>query len=418
MRYEFSDHMFKPKMNHYVHVILSFFLCIILVLSGCLNQELKEEETMIPSLQAQDLFTIQDQTLSWFNQHLNKSTGLLDNLLESLTLSDDILTIQVLLDYASENEIFASLLNQSFDTVIDHYLLQQNTSSLISQAQLLILLSSNPSYQNNQGLQDQLAISILSHQHQNNTFNTTPFLSRDAALALNALILYATETTNATIKTRVNDTIVSYYQIINEFLEHVDSSWINQQGYQLHSFITPFSTALFFNNSMFDWYQLISSMNKKLSDFQETYQNNTLGQYTSFGTDNPFLYQLQALESISLAYHLSNTLDQKNDESMFRQSYVLGLIYLKNSILENQIQPLTTEQNLSVLLVLKNALSELPQTNWTYLWDGSNQQLLEGRSLETSPTLWTVLIIGVMGSICLLALVFILVQLYYKNNRD
>lgn len=418
MRYEFSDYMFKPKTNNYVHVILSFFLCIILVLSGCINQELKEEETMIPSLQTQDLRTIQDQTLSWFNQHINKSTGLLNTSLEPLTLSDDILTIKILLAYASENETFTSLLNQSMDTVIEKYLLQKNSTLLLSNAQLLSLFCSNPSYKNNQGLQDQLAMSILSNQHQNNTFNTTPFLSRDAALALNALMLYATETTNTTIKTWVNDTIVSYYQIISEFLEHVDSSWINQHGYQLHTFTIPFSTSLSDNNTTLEWYQLISDMDKKLSDFQETYQNNTLGQYTSFGTDEPFLYQLQAMESMSLAYHLSNTLDQKNDESIFRQSYVLGLIYLKNTILEHQTQLLTIEQNLSVLLITKNALNELPQTNWTYLWDSSNQQLLEGRSLETSPTLWTVLIIGVMGSICLLALVFILVQLYYKNKRN
>ena len=69
---------------------------MMLAFSGCLNQELKEEETMLPSLQTQELGMIKDQTLSWFTQHLNKSSGLLDNTIESIPLSNHIFTVRVL----------------------------------------------------------------------------------------------------------------------------------------------------------------------------------------------------------------------------------------------------------------------------------------------------------------------------------
>lgn len=410
--------MFKRKKTFIIQLILTLFLCMMLVFSGCLNQPVKEEETMLPSLQAQDLLKIQEQTLSWFNQHLNESTGLLSDTLESLTIADYIDTVQVLFEYSSENATYALLLDRSIDNLIDKYALQKNYATLQTDAQLLTLLCILPSSYNDNGLQDQLAMSILSNQQQNNTFNTTPVLSQDAALALNALLLFAKETTNETIKTRINDTVKIYQQIISEYLEKIDSSDPDHQEYHVHSFSIPFNTGLSWNHSDIEWYELISDMNNKLSDFQERYQNYTLGQYTSFVNKDPFLYQLNALESMSISYNLSKTLDQKNDESIFRQSLILGLIYLKNTILGNQSQSFTTEQNLSLILLLKQALSELPQTNWTYLWDSSNQQLIEGRSLETSPTVWTALTIGVMGSICLLALVFIIVQLYYKNKRN
>ena len=409
--------MFKRKKTFIIQLILTLFLCMMLVISGCLNQPVKEEETMLPSLQAQDLLTIQEQTLNWFNQHLNESTGLLSDTLESLTLADYIDTVKVLFEYSSENATYALLLDRSIDNVIDKYILQQNSSSLQTDAQLLTLLCILPSSYTDHGLQDQLAMSILSYQ-QNYTFNTTPVISQEAALALNSLMLYAEETTNKTIIARINDSLFFYKLMIRSNLSRFDSSDVESYGFHAHYFSIPFNTALSWNNSNNGWYQWINKISKKLIDFQETYKNHTLGQYTSFGNDDPFLYQLHALESMRISYNLSKTLDQRDNESSFRQSLILGLIYLKNTILGNQSQILTSEQNLSLILLLKHALSELPQTNWTYLWDGSNQQLIEGRSLETSATVWTALTIGVMGSICLLALVFIIVQLYYKNKRN
>ena len=416
----FSRLMLSKRRQTLVHMLLSIFLVFILLFSGCLNQkEPKNEETNLPSLQRQQLSTIQQHSLDWFTNHFNGTTGSLENVSEPVTIRDRILAANVLISYADEQTSFTTSLNKTIEGIIQEYQKDSENYSLLTSAQLLDVLCTAPLSFSSQTIRNELADRIIQYQ-QELQFNSTTVLTKENAIALTALIHYDLNTQNESIHELLIQLIYSYHQRLTSYYEQYqtdDAIYFENQQYYNHYFTPSLMLMQSLDLVSVDPVHLMYSINQQLSQLQETQNNQNIGQYTSYNQTDSFLYQLEALQSMNNAYNFSITLDQKENETLFKQSLILGLIYLKNQILQNDTRSLSAQQHLTLLPVIQKALRNLPSENWTYLWDSSNQLLLEGRELETSSTVWTALSIGVMGSIGLLALVFIIIQLYYKNKK-
>lgn len=402
-----------------IHLFISFFLVFNLFISGCLDRsEPKPEETNLPSLQRQDLVSIQQQTLNWFGQYLNTYREEISQSSDQ-GLIEQIRTSRLLLTFDQKNLSYTQVLNKTIQEILESYDQNQANQTLYTTSQLLILLHNAPSSYSSLAMKDELADHILSFKNQNNTFNTTPVLSKEAASGLTALIIHYSSTSNESTYEPLVELITTYYSLLTQYHKNHnvsnDTNFENQE-YTNHYFTIPFSKIYSFNDSRVDSYQLIYVVNEALSKFQETQDKQHLGQFISYNQTDPLLYQVEAIQSMMIGYTLSQKDQRFHNDTLFKQSLILGLIHLKNTISANTSVILTTQQHLVLLPVIHEVLTMLPSTNWTYLWDSSNQLLLEGRSLETSPTLWTALTIGVMGSIGLLSLVFIIIRLYYKNK--
>jgi len=117
-----------------------------------------------------------------------------------------------------------------------------------------------------------------------------------------------------------------------------------------------------------------------------------------------------------IASNRSTDLNDTTNQTQFHQSLILGLMHLHH-IITTEKTHLTISQNLTLLPLIYTINNLLPNTNWSYVWESSSQTLIEAKTLQTSPELWMLLSIGVMASIGLLALVFIIIRLYYRNKE-
>jgi hypothetical protein len=159
-------------------------------------------------------------------------------------------------------------------------------------------------------------------------------------------------------------------------------------------------------------------INSFLIDYQETLSYSTTGKYIppdqSFDSIN---YHIQSLNSMMISFNQSTQMNDTWNQTRFHQSLILGLMHLKNVIL-NEKTNLSIQQNLTLLPIIYELNRFLPNTNWSYVWEPETQTLIEAKTLQTSPELWMVLGIGVMASIGLLSLVFIIIRLYYRNKQS
>lgn len=373
-----------------------------------------------PTLQRNNLLTLQNESLNWFQHHLNHSTGQL-SVEENLSFIDQMLTSHILVSSASKIPSSTEVLITSIEGILETYSKNETNYSLIDHAYLLNLLHIVPSSLSAESTKERIADHILSSKNDQHLINTTPVLSKDAAIALTALSHHYDFTYNYSKQQEIKTIIETYGQIVNTSLnqkEENTSLYENDQAFILSYFTTPFTIIHTIDESIINASTLITKINNNLRNNQHmSGSDQELGQFNLTTQLTSFLVQLQCITSMNQAYNLSKTTADTKNTSRFKESLILGLIYIKNERTNDNHKPLTPQEHLFLLLTLDNVLSVLPQTNWTFLWDANSNQLLEGRTLETSSTLWTVLTIGVMGSIGLLALVFIIISLYYKNKR-
>ena len=407
--------MNRDKKKTVKNIIISFIILIIILFSGCFERAPKQEETMLPSLQASDLDVMISEQLSWFTTELEPSTGILKNHSQTEALNEYMLTAKVLLTLAQQNESYEHIVNTTIITIIEAYEKEKTNVSLPSKAKLLELLTQPGIALNVSSTIADLGSELESYQQENYTFNTTPILSIDAAQFLLAIVSYEQVVNNQSLSTLVDQSITQYQTLITNVLASDET--IEQKEYMLHYFTEAFKTYYDEHQMKSDIFNFITRLNMGLIYNQETVDQNTLGQYQGFSMRNPNQYHLDALHQIMSAYSVSKNIEIDENGSNLKQSVILGLIYLKNNLAENTTMSLETMDQLKLILVLNQAQNLLEEDNYTYLWDASNQLLIEGRSLETSPTLWMLLTIGVMGSIGLLALLYIVIQLYYKNKQ-
>ena len=373
-----------------------------------------------PTLQRNNLLTLQNESLNWFQHHLNHSTGQL-SVEENLSFIDQMLTSHILVSSASKIPSSTEILITSIEGILETYSKNETNYSLIDHAYLLNLLHIVPSSLSAESTKERIADHILSSKNDQHLINTTPVLSKDAAIALTALSHHYDFTYNYSKQQEIKTIIETYGQIVNTSLnqkEENTSLYENDQAFILSYFTTPFTIIHTIDESIINASTLTTKINNNLRNNQHmSGSDQELGQFNLTTQLTSFLVQLQCITSMNQAYNLSKTTADTKNTSRFKESLILGLIYIKNERTNDHHKPLTPQEHLFLLLTLDNVLSVLPQTNWTFLWDANSNQLLEGRTLETSSTLWTVLTIGVMGSIGLLALVFIIISLYYKNKR-
>lgn len=373
-----------------------------------------------PTLQRNNLLTLQNESLSWFQHHLNHSTGQL-SVEENLSFIDQILTSHILVSYASKIPTSTEVLTISIEGILETYSKNETNFSLLDHAYLLNLLHMVPSSLSAESTKERIADHILSSKNDQQLINTTPVLSKDAAIALTALSNHYDFTYNYSKQQEIKTIIETYDQIINTSLNQIEENTSlneNNQAFVLSYFTTPLTIIHTIDESIINASFLTTKINNNLRNNQHTSGSDQgLGQFNLTTQLTSFLVQLQCITSMNHAYNLSKTTADTKNTSRFKESLILGLIHIKNERTNDHHEPLTPQEHLHLLVTLDNVLSVLPQTNWTFLWDANSNQLLEGRTLETSSTLWTVLTIGVMGSIGLLALVFIIISLYYKNKR-
>ncbi len=387
-------------------MIITFFIIILLLLSGCVdNKAPVPEETDLPSFSRSDLLFIQQQIMDWFECHLNKNTGLLTDMRKNTSLIQDVLTGFVLATFSSMNTTFPGVLQQNINSIVRIYDDYPNRFDLTSTSLLLSLIYETPESTSNPMLEQALADHILSFRKTNTQFNTTPILSEEAAYGLTALRTHVQKTNNQSIRTNTTLLLKHYQQLLTE-----------------PSYYSPWYTPVFSQiNSSFNLpvnpYQTITQINTFLVEQQETNDLSMTGTYIPPDQCYDLTYHIQSLNSMIHAVNQSDILNDTKNQTQFHQSLILSLMHLKNIML-NEKTNLNIQQNLTLLPILYELNSLLPNTNYSYVWEPETQTLIEAKTLQTSPELWMVLAIGVMASIGLLSLVFIIIRLYYRNKQS
>lgn len=406
--------------QHFRKTSIQVLIVSIILLSSIFTPLLNAQDTSgAPSLQRQDLIQIQEESLSWFQNTLNQSTGRLMNETNELTLTDHILTGIILELYASDISSSNEILTNAVEGILNDYSENETNHSLFTHALLLNFLYRIPSSFSNESTKERIANHILFSTTKSHLFNTSQVVSQEGAAALQALILHYDYTNNyskqqeiAMIIHAYNETLYNHYQLFTK------NNTNNTEIYNLSFFTIPLSTIYTIDEQFIQPYSLIIHINNQLQHIQQRKRpGDTLGQYIQNDPTKRLVHQLHSINSMSQAYNLSKTMDDSQNTTAFKESLILGLIYLKNIRKADWTDTPSPSEHLLLLSILHKTLSVLPDEPWTFLWDSDKGQLLEGRALEPSPTLWTALTIGVMGSIGLLALVFIIIGLYYKNKR-
>jgi hypothetical protein len=392
----------------HIHILFTLLIISILFFSGCTKQTTpKKEQTIVPTLTMHNLKDLHHDQLTWFQHHLNTSTGFLTNTTPKPSIIDQLSTGHILSTIQNTNPTIQQILNNHINTSIQKYkqhtsLFNLNTTSLF----LHLLCTTQPTQ--NTAIKTILAESILNYT-TNQQFNTTPLITPAVAYALTALTYYSTQIQNTTIQTTIDHLNTQYNQILHT------TAFTSTQGYYTPWFTAYLSQQIPNNQHTNNPYQILTKINTNLSEYQEKTTLLTLGTFTHPKKPTNTIYHLHATQSMMIAYNQSKTQPNQTKNDLFHQSFILGLINIKNTY--NNTPNITINHRLLLLPLLHQARTILPNENWTYLWNSDTQQLIKAKSLETSPTVWTALTIGVMGSIGLLALVFIIINLYYKNKR-
>lgn len=387
-------------------MIITFFIVILLLLSGCIdNRAPVPDETDLSSFSRSDLLFIQQQLMDWFECHLNKNTGLLTDMRENTSLIQDLLTGFVLATFSSMNTTFPGVLQQNINSIVRIYDDHPDGFNLTTTSLLLSLIYETPESTSNPVLEQALADHILSFRATNTQFNTTPILSDEAAYGLTALRTHVQKTNNQSIQKNTTLLLEYYQQLLNE-----------------PSYYSPWYTPVFSQiDSSFNLpvnpYQTITQINTVLVENQETNDLLTTGNYIPPDQSYDLTFHIQSLNSMMYAVNRSDNLNDTKNQTHFHQSLILGLMHLKNIML-NEKTNLSIKQNLTLLPILYELNSVLPNTNYSYVWEPETQTLIEAKTLQTSNELWMVLAIGVMASIGLLSLVFIIIRLYYRNKKS
>ena len=388
-------------------ILFSLILSGILLFTGCIdNSDPPTEEEPLPHISRSDLLLIQQDLIDWFEHHINKNTGLLTDMRENTSLKQDLFTGNVLAALSSINDTYPDLLQQNLNRIVGIYDDHPEQFSLSTSSLLLSLIYKTPASTSNPALEQELAQYILTFRKTEHTFNTTLLISKDAAYALTALLSHEKQTENITIKTNTT-TLLNHYQ-----------QQLNKDSYYAPWYTTVFDHIPSTINLETTPYQTIIQINDMLIEHQETINTSTLGKYTSSNrSKDPIDYHLQSLKSMMIASNRSTYLNDTMNQTQFHQSLILGLMHLQNNITTEKTH-LTISQNLTLLPLIYTINNILPNDNWSYIWESSTQTLIEAKTLQTSPELWMLLSIGVMASIGLLALVFIIIRLSYRNKEQ
>ena len=386
-------------------ILFSLMLAGLLLFTGCTdNTSPPPEEEPLPRISRSDLLLIQQNLIDWFENHINKNTGLLTNI-ENTSLKQDVLTGCVLATLTQTNTTFPGLLQQNLNSIVGIYDDHPEQFNLSTTSLLLSLIYETPKSTSNPALEQALADRILSFRKPEQTFNTTLLISNDAAYALTALITHVHETNNETIKTNTTILLKQYQQLLNE------------NSYYFPWYTQPFSIIDSSFNLSTHPHQTFIQINTQLINQQETINVSTMGKYIPENQSKESInYHLHALNSMMTASKLLTNLTDTKNQTQFHQSLILGLIYLKNMVTTEKTD-FNIKHNLTLLPIIYTINNYLSDNNWSYVWEPSTQTLIEAKTLQTSPELWMLLSIGVMASIGLLSLVFIIIRLYYKNKR-
>jgi hypothetical protein len=401
------------KKKNQLFIVLSIVLIVIIVFSGCSDRRiLQKDETMLPSVQREDLFLIQQQSLHCFHEQLTVSTGLLEYNDEEISLTDQVLTGHVLATYTGLNHSFSDVLQRNLHSIVKLYNENASLFTLTETSLLLSLLYKTPKETSNEQLETDLKDRILSFRKTKQSFSTNLNLSSSAAHALSALNDYVFHTQNDTIQSNLS-MLIGYYQ------KHLEKTPVTAtEGYFIPWFTPSLTRILLHNPPMAGLYETIILVNMQLVQDQDTQNCSKLGRYSNpkQESNDTLTYQLHGLKSMIHAYNLSKTTNDTHLQNRFHQSVILNLIHLKNTVLPNTTN-LSIHHHLTLLLLIDQAINVSPETNWSYLWESSTQTLITEKTLETSDTVWLALTIGVVFSICLLFIVFVLIKLYSKYKK-
>ncbi len=396
-----------------VSIVLSILLIVIIVFSGCSAREMfQKDETMLPSVQREDLFLIQQRSLQPFYDQLNVSTGLLEYNDKEISLTDQVLSGHVLATYTEVNDSFSEILQRNLNSIVKSYNENASAFTLTETSLLLSVLYKTPKETSNERLETDLMDRILSFRKTKQSFSTDPILLPSAARGLSVLNDYVYHTQNDTILSNLS-MLIAYYQ------EHIEQTPVTAtEGYFIPWFTPSLTRILLKDPSIDGLYETIILVNIELVQDQDTENSSQLGRYIHPNqiSEGNLTYHLHGLKSMMHAYNLSKTTNDTSLQNRFYQSLILGLIHLKNRVLDNA-SDLSIQHHLTLLLTIDQAITILPETNWSYLWEPSTQTLISEKTLETSDTVWLALTIGVVFSIGLLFIVFILIKLYYKHKK-
>ncbi|MDG6219043.1 MAG: hypothetical protein QCI00_06345 [Candidatus Thermoplasmatota archaeon] len=394
-------------------IVLSILLVCSLFLSGCSDREmLQKDETRLPSVTYDEIVSLKEHSLHWLYNNIDISTGTLEENDTNNSLTNQLLTGHVLATYSVLNTSFLDILDRNLHTLVKAFNENLSTFDLLNSSLLLSLLYLTPEEKENELLEHQLTDHILSFRETTNYFISEQILSRSVPFALSALSDYVYQRNNESIQKELS-TLVSYYQ------KQIKNTPINTtDGYFIPWFTHSFKKVLRQNVSFNEIYESIIRTNNQLITSQETRDLVQLGRYMHpdiMETDN-LRYQLHALESMMNGYTLSKTTNDTMNQTRFHQSLILNLMYLKNTVLNNSTV-LSSQQHLTMLLVINKIFTVLPDEGWSYLFEASTQTLFLERTLETTDAVWVALTIGVVLSIVLLFIVFFLVKVYYKYKK-
>lgn len=399
--------------NYQVRIVLSILLIGILLFAGCSNQiSIQDDEELLPSVQNEEIHLIQRKSLTWFYEYLNVSTGIVKHPDKSVSLTDQLFVGHILATYILLNDTFSEVLQRNLNYIVKEYNDNSSLFNLTETSLLLSLLYKTPKETSNEALEEDLANRILSFRETEHNFSTDPLLCSSAAFALSALSDYMLHAKNTSIQLNLS-MLVAFYK------HHIETTPVTAtNGYFIPWFTPSFVHVFFQNPSINDLYESVVVINTQLVQNQETENGSQIGRYMiplKLRNDN-ISYQLYGLKSMMHAYNLSKKMNDTSLQNHFYQSLILGLIHIKNRVLDNDTN-LTIPQHLTLLLTIDQAITILPETNWSYLWEPSTQTLISEKTLETSDTVWLALTIGVVFSIGLLFIVFILIKLYYKHKK-
>ena len=148
--------------QHFRKTSIQVLIVSIILLSSIFTPLLNAQDTSgAPSLQRQDLIQIQEESLSWFQNTLNQSTGRLMNETNELTLTDHILTGIILELYASDISSSNEILTNAVEGILNDYSENETNHSLFTHALLLNFLYRIPSSFSNESTKERIANHIL-----------------------------------------------------------------------------------------------------------------------------------------------------------------------------------------------------------------------------------------------------------------
>lgn len=373
---------------------------------------LQKDETRLPSVSYDEIVSLKNHSLNWFSNTIEHSTGFLEENNMNNTLTDHLLTGHVLATYSVLNASFLDVLDRNLHTLVKLFNEDPSLFDLKNSSLLLSLLYMTPEEKEDEDLEHQLANHILSFRETPDFFKSENILSHSASFALSALSDYVFRRNNESVQTNLS-TLVSFYQ------KQVKTTRVNTtEGYFIPWFTPSLLKVLRQDVSFNNVYDRITQINNQLIASQETKDIFQLGRYMHIDlmkTDD-IGYQLHALKSMMNGYVLSKTTNDTMNQTCFHQSLILNFLYLKNTVLENSTL-LSSQQHLTMLLVINQVFTVLPETEWSYLFEPSTQTLFLEKTLETTEAVWLALTIGVMFSIVFLFIVFVLIKGYYKLKK-